>query len=106
MEYEQLSKSYEYGLSKIYEMVINNNPSYAYLLEGNSVTEQKLVMAHVYAHVDFFKHNFCFKTTDLDQKRSVINPVRRHTDYDPNRKWTHKIPTHRPTPPPRIPPHP
>ena len=30
MEYEQLSKGYEYGLSKIYEMVINNNPSYAY----------------------------------------------------------------------------
>src|SRR4026207_706289 len=35
MEYEQLSKSYEYGLSKIYEMVINNNPAYAYLLDGN-----------------------------------------------------------------------
>jgi stage V sporulation protein R len=34
MEYEQLAKSYEYGLSKIYEMVINNNPSYAYLLEA------------------------------------------------------------------------
>jgi stage V sporulation protein R len=61
MEYEQLSKSYEYGLSKIYEMVINNNPSYAYLLEGNSLTDQKLVMAHVYGHVDFFKNNFCFK---------------------------------------------
>ena len=56
MEYEQLSKSYEYGLSKIYEMVINNNPSYAYLLEGNSLTDQKLVMAHVFAHVDFFKN--------------------------------------------------
>ena len=27
MDYEQLSKSYEYGLSKIYEMVINNNPA-------------------------------------------------------------------------------
>ncbi len=26
MEYEQLAKSYEYGLSKIYEMVINTNP--------------------------------------------------------------------------------
>ena len=36
MEYEQLSKSYEYGASKIYEMVINNNPSFTYLLEGNS----------------------------------------------------------------------
>ena len=45
MEYEQLAKSYEYGLSKIYEMVINNNPSYAYLLEGNSLTDQKLVMS-------------------------------------------------------------
>ena len=36
MEYEQLAKSYEYGLSKIYEMVINNDPCYAYLLECNS----------------------------------------------------------------------
>ena len=26
MEYEQLAKSYTYGLSKIYEMVINNDP--------------------------------------------------------------------------------
>ena len=33
MEYEQLSKGYEYGLSKIYELVINNDPCYAYLLE-------------------------------------------------------------------------
>ena len=26
MDYERLSKSSEYGLSRIYEMVINNNP--------------------------------------------------------------------------------
>ena len=44
MEYERLSKGYEYGLSKIYEMVINNDPCYAYLLEGNSTVEQKLVV--------------------------------------------------------------
>ena len=29
MEYERLSKSYAYGLHKIYEMVINNDPCYA-----------------------------------------------------------------------------
>ena len=63
MEYERLSKSHEYGLSKIYELVINNNPAIAYLLEGNSLVDQKLVMAHVYAHVDFFKNNFCFRMT-------------------------------------------
>src|SRR5262245_65578366 len=66
MEYERLAKSYEYGLSKIYEMVINNNPAYAYLLEGNSLVDQKLVMSHVCAHVDFFKNNFTFRSTDLD----------------------------------------
>jgi stage V sporulation protein R len=55
MEYEQLSKGYAYGLSKIYEMVINNDPCYAYLLEGNSLVDQKLVIAHVCAHNDFFK---------------------------------------------------
>jgi stage V sporulation protein R len=54
MGFERLSKSQEYGLSKIYEMVINNNPSYAYLLEGNSLTDQRLVMCHVLGHVDFF----------------------------------------------------
>src|ERR1017187_6128423 len=74
MEYERLAKSYEYGLSKIYEMVINNNPSYAYLLEGNSLVDQKLVMAHVYAHVDFFKNNYCFRATDLDTGGRNVEP--------------------------------
>jgi stage V sporulation protein R len=95
MEYEQLSKSYEYGLSKIYEMVINNNPSYAYLLEGNSLTDQKLVMAHVFGHVDFFKNNFCFRATDLDTWGGFIDPVqRRGKDYDPNRKWIDQMANH------------
>src|SRR5687768_16490760 len=94
MEYEQLSKSYEYGLSKIYEMVINNNPSYAYLLEGNSLTDQKLVMAHVCGHVDFFKNNFCFRTTDLDTRTGVIDPSKRAAKYDPDRRWIDKMANH------------
>ncbi|PIE66411.1 MAG: SpoVR family protein [Deltaproteobacteria bacterium] len=70
MEYERLSKSYAYGLSKIYELVINTDPVYAYLLEGNALLEQKLVMAHVFAHADFFKNNAWFSHTNrkmLDQ---------------------------------------
>ncbi|RYZ15364.1 MAG: SpoVR family protein, partial [Myxococcaceae bacterium] len=58
MEYEQLAKGYEYGLSKIYELVINNDPCYAYLMESNPEVDQKLVMSHVYGHCDFFKNNF------------------------------------------------
>src|SRR5262249_31657875 len=37
MEYQQLSKGYRYGLQKIYEMVINNDPCYAYLLRCNQM---------------------------------------------------------------------
>ena len=95
MEYERLSKSYEYGLSKIYEMVINNNPSYAYLLEGNSLTDQKLVMCHVFGHVDFFKNNFAFRATDLDAGEHIADPVGRRKDgYDPNRRWVDKMANH------------
>jgi stage V sporulation protein R len=94
MEYERLAKSYEYGLSKIYEMVINNNPSYAYLLEGNSLVDQKLVMAHVYAHVDFFKNNYCFRSTDLEPGGRTVDPVKRPRDYDPNRRWIDKMANH------------
>lgn len=79
MEYDKLSKSYAYGLSKIYEMVINNDPSYAYLLSSNSLLEQKLVMAHVYGHSDFFKNNVYFSHTNrrmLDQMANHSVKVR------------------------------
>jgi stage V sporulation protein R len=93
MEYEQLSKSYEYGASKIYEMVINNNPSFAYLLEGNSLVDQKMVMCHVCGHVDFFKNNFVFRATDLDSRGQVVQH-RASANYDPNRKWIDKMANH------------
>src|SRR5215208_50349 len=83
MEYEQLSKGYEYGLSKIYELVINNDPCYAYLLESNMDVDQKLVMAHVFGHVDFFKNNFMFRHTNrkmMDQMANHATRVRRYQD--------------------------
>lgn len=83
MEYEQLAKSYTYGLSKIYELVINNNPCYAYLMRSNSLTDQKMVMAHVYGHCDFFKNNFWFSRTNrkmMDEMANHGTRIRRHMD--------------------------
>lgn len=83
MEYEQLSKGYEYGLSKIYEMVINNNPCYAYLMKSNPLVDQKLVMAHVYAHCDFFKNNYWFSKTNrkmIDEIANHATRIRRYVD--------------------------
>ncbi len=94
MDYERLSKSNEYGLSKIYELVINNNPSIAYLLEGNSLIDQKLVMCHVYGHVDFFKNNFAFRATDLDRAGPAVQPVGAGPSYNPNRRWIDKLANH------------
>lgn len=83
MEYERLSKRDAYGLGRIYEMVINNDPVYAYLQESNSVTDQKLVMAHVSGHADFFKHNLWFSKTNrkmMDEMANHATRVRRHIE--------------------------
>ncbi len=83
MEYESLSKGYQWGLSKIYEMVINTDPSYAYLMKGNADVDQKLVMAHVYGHVDFFKNNIYFAHTNrkmVDEMANHATRVRRYID--------------------------
>jgi stage V sporulation protein R len=85
MEYEQLSKGYEYGLSKIYELVINNDPTYAYLMESNAEVDQKLVMAHVYGHADFFKNNFYFQHTN----RRMIDEMANHATRI--RRWVDKV---------------
>jgi stage V sporulation protein R len=83
MEFERLDKGYQWGLSKIYELVINNDPVYAYLVRSNSALEQKLVMAHVFGHADFFKHNCWFAATDrhmLDAMGRHSTRIRRHID--------------------------
>jgi stage V sporulation protein R len=83
MDFEHLTKSHVYGLSHIYEMVINNNPAYAYLLEGNSLVDQKMVIAHVLGHVDFFKNNYFFSKTNrkmIDTMANHATRVRRHIE--------------------------
>jgi stage V sporulation protein R len=83
MEYDYLQKSYTYGLQKIYELVINTDPCYAYLQMGNEIVDQKLVMAHVYGHCDFFKNNMWFSKTNrkmLDQMANHATRIREYAD--------------------------
>src|SRR5438874_11288154 len=83
MQDEELKKGYDYGLSKIYEMVINNEPCYAYLMRCNHTVDQKLVMAHVYGHCDFFKNNAYFAHTTrkmMDEIANHGNRIRRYAE--------------------------
>ncbi len=81
MDYEELAKTYTYGLSKIYELVINNNPVYAYLMKANAAVEQKLVMAHVFGHADFFKNNLWFAKTNRRMIDAMANHATRVRSY-------------------------
>ena len=81
MQYEGLSKGYEWGLQKIYEMVINNDPSYAYLMNSNNIVDQKLVIAHVYGHVDFFKNNLWYAHTNRKMMDEIANHATRISRY-------------------------
>jgi stage V sporulation protein R len=81
MAYEELRKGYDYGLSKIYEMVINNDPCYAYLMRSNHAVDQKLVMSHVYGHCDFFKNNAYFAHTNRKMMDEMANHGARIRGY-------------------------
>ncbi len=83
MEYDYLNKGYTWGLQKIYELVINTDPCYAYLQTGNEIVDQKLVMAHVYGHGDFFKNNLWFSKTNrkmLDEMANHATKIRYYQD--------------------------
>jgi stage V sporulation protein R len=82
-EFDELLKTHMYGLQRIYEMVINNDPCYAYLLNTNLLADQKLVIAHVYGHCDFFKCNAWFGHTNrkmLDVMANHATRINRYVD--------------------------
>ena len=80
--FHAMKMRYDYGLAKLYEMVINANPAYAFLLETNSPLENVFVMAHVMGHVDFFKHNHCFKPTPPDMVDQAARHAERIRQYE------------------------
>ncbi|HET9528868.1 MAG TPA: SpoVR family protein, partial [Blastocatellia bacterium] len=80
--YHRMKMMYDFGLSKIYEVVINSNPSYAFLLENNSLIQNKMVIAHVLGHVDFFKNNFYFSDTNRRMVDEAAMHARRMAEYE------------------------
>jgi stage V sporulation protein R len=80
--FHRMKTQYDLGLSKIYELVINSNPCYAFLLDGNSLIQNKLIVAHVLAHCDFFKNNARFSRTNRDMVESMSATAERIRQYE------------------------
>jgi len=81
-QYRQMKTTYDWGMSKIYELVINSNPAQAFLLENNPPIENKFVMAHVLGHTDFFKNNFRFAGTRRDMPEAAARNAERIRGYE------------------------
>ncbi|MFV8829246.1 SpoVR family protein [Alkalihalobacterium sp. APHAB7] len=81
-QFHKMKLQYDLGLSKIYELVINSDPCYAFLLDSNSLVQNKLIVAHVLAHCDFFKNNVRFSNTRRDMVESMSATAERIYRYE------------------------
>ena len=81
-QFHKMKLHYDLGLSKIYELVINSDPCYAFLLDSNSLIQNKLIVAHVLAHCDFFKNNVRFQNTKRDMVESMAATADRVRQYE------------------------
>ena len=81
-QFHKMKLHYDLGLSKIYELVINSDPCYAFLLDSNSLIQNKLIVAHVLAHCDFFKNNVRFRNTKREMVESMAATADRVRKYE------------------------
>ncbi len=71
----------EMGFSKVYEMITNNNPSYAFVLDSNTEAQNLLIVAHCFGHSDFFKNNVAFEGSDRNMARHAAEHAARIDEY-------------------------
>jgi len=81
-DYEMERTRYEHGYGVPYEVVLNSNPSRAYLMNTNPFAVQALVMAHVYGHNDFMKNSMHFSPTRRDMIPSASEAAGRIRRYE------------------------
>ncbi len=78
-EYERTHTLYNMGQTGLpYEMIINSNPSIAYLMRENALYVHVLTMAHCVGHSDFFKNNRMFADTNPN---NIIDSFKSATKY-------------------------
>tara|TARA_Y100000034_G_C6872957_1_gene398826 strand:- start:241 stop:1566 length:1326 start_codon:yes stop_codon:yes gene_type:complete len=81
-EYERTHTLYNMGQTGLpYEMIINSNPSIAYLMRENALHTHILTMAHCVGHSDFFKNNRMFANTNPN---NIINSFKSAAKYVKN----------------------
>jgi stage V sporulation protein R len=81
MEYEELSRGYEFGRHRISEMVLNTDPCRIFCLDSNTLVDNIDVIAHAIGHNDFFKNNIFFAQTNRKMLDKLANHGTRIRKY-------------------------
>lgn len=86
--FERTHQMYNLGMEGLpYELIINSDPSIAYLMRENPFYLQILIMAHCVGHSDFFKNNRTFENTMpetvVSRFRNAKKRIQKYTE-DPN----------------------
>jgi len=87
-QFERTHQMYNAGMEGLpYELIINSNPSIAYLMRENPAHLQCLIMGHCVGHSDFFKNNRMFTRTRPEQVtlrfRNARNRIQKYIE-DPS----------------------
>ena len=72
---------YRRGEGRIYELIFNTRPVHAYLMDGNSLVAQTLVIAHCLGHGYVFETNQWLGAVDRQIMPRVVSAAERIADY-------------------------
>jgi stage V sporulation protein R len=72
---------YRRGQDRIYELIFNTRPAHAFLMDGNSLVAQTLVIAHCLGHGYVFENNAWLGAVNRDIMPRVISAADRIADY-------------------------
>jgi stage V sporulation protein R len=75
----------QHHLTRMYELVVNSVPAQAYLLDTGTPAEHLVVVAHVLAHVDFFRQHLRLRSVPADM------PVVMGWTRDRFQEWSRRL---------------
>ena len=80
-QFESEYGRYRAGQGRIYELIFNTRPVHAYLMEGNSLVAQTLVIAHCLGHGYVFETNQWLGAVDREIMPRAVSAAARIADY-------------------------
>ncbi len=72
--YKELVTQQNKEVFSILELVLNTEPSHAFLRSSNTYLQNVLVIAHVFGHADFFTNNHWYQKSN----KNMLNEAERH----------------------------